>query len=73
MDWFTQRRVFGSSGYPWSSPDYEGDPDRQFPCPNAQEAMDTHFNLYYYESWGEREVADAIAILKKVDRAYAAE
>ncbi len=73
MDWFTQRRVFGSSGYPWSSPDYEGDPERQFPCPNAQEAMDTHFNFYFYESWGEREIADAIAILKKVDRAYAAE
>jgi hypothetical protein len=71
MDWFTQRRVFGHSGYPWASPAYTGDPDRQFPCPNAQAAMETHFNLYFYESWGATEIADAIAIFQKVDQAYA--
>jgi dTDP-4-amino-4,6-dideoxygalactose transaminase len=71
MAWFTNRRVFGRSGYPWASPDYKGDPDRQFPCPNANVTMDTHFNLYFYESWGPAEVADAVAIFGKVDRAYA--
>ncbi len=71
MDWFTKRRVFGHSGYPWTSPAYTGDPDRQFPCPNAQRAMDTHFNLSFYESWGAAEIADAIAIFFKVDQAYA--
>lgn len=71
MDWFTHRRVFGHSGYPWASPEYRGDPDRQFPCPNAQAAMDTHFNLHFYESWGASEIADTVAILNKVDRAYA--
>jgi hypothetical protein len=34
--------------------------------------MEDHFNLYFYESWGPAEVADAAAILSKVDRAYAA-
>jgi len=72
MDWFTQRRVFGHSGYPWTSPAYTGDPDRQFPCPNAQAAMEAHFNLYFYESWGAAEIADAVAIFHKVDQAYAA-
>jgi dTDP-4-amino-4,6-dideoxygalactose transaminase len=71
MEWFTNRRVFGRSGYPWTSPDYKGDPDRQFPCPNANATMDAHFNLYFHESWGPTEIADAVAILKKVDRAYA--
>ena len=71
MDWFTHRRVFGRSGYPWTSPEYRGDPDRQFPCPNAEAAMDAHFNLHFYESWGAAEIADAVAILTKVDRAYA--
>lgn len=71
MEWFVQRRVFGHSGYPWSSPEYGGDPDQAFPCPNAHRAMKTHFNLYFYESWGEREIADAAAIFAKVDRAYA--
>ncbi|MBN1641647.1 MAG: DegT/DnrJ/EryC1/StrS family aminotransferase [Anaerolineae bacterium] len=73
MDWFVHRRVFGSSGYPWSSPDYAGDPERQFPCPNANATMDTHFNLHFHESWTPGDVADAAAILRKVDRAYSAQ
>jgi dTDP-4-amino-4,6-dideoxygalactose transaminase len=71
MDWFKQRRVFGTSGLPWTSPEYRGDPDRQFPCPNAHRALDTHFNLRCHEHWGARDVSDAIAILAKVDAAYA--
>lgn len=70
MEWFVKRRVFGSSGYPWASPDYTGDPHRQFPCPNASATMDSHFNLYFYESWGDAEIADAIAIFRKVEQAY---
>jgi dTDP-4-amino-4,6-dideoxygalactose transaminase len=72
MDWFVQRRVFGRSGYPWASPDYGGDPELQFPCPNAHQAMEDHFNLYLHESWGPAEIADAAAILAKVDRCTAA-
>jgi perosamine synthetase len=71
MEWFTKRRVFGHSGYPWASSDYMGDPDHQFPCPNAHATMDTHFSLYFHESWGPAEIADAVTILEKVDRAYA--
>ncbi len=69
MEWFVKRRVFGRSGYPWSSPDYHGDRDRQFPCPNAQATMDTHFNLYFHEHWTQEELNDAIAIFQKVDTA----
>jgi len=70
MDWFIHRRVFGESGYPWTSPDYKGDPNRSFPCPNANRAMDTHFNLYPHENWGQEEIANTIAILQKVEAAY---
>ena len=70
MDWYVQRRVFGHSGYPWASPDYKGDPDRQFPCPNAQAVMDTHFNLNIHEGWGDQEVMDAVAIFHKVAAAF---
>ncbi len=72
MDWFVHRRVFGDSQYPWSSPDYDGDPDRQFPCPNADAAMDAHFNLYPHEGWGDPEVEDAVRILRKVEAAFRA-
>jgi perosamine synthetase len=70
QEWFVRRRVFGDSGYPWASPDYQGDRDRHYPCPNAHAAMETHFNLQLHENWGTREVDDALAILRKVDAAY---
>ncbi len=70
QDWFINRRVFGSSDYPWSSPDYLGDRERDFPCPNAHAAMDVHFNLHLHENWGPDEVDAALAILRKVDAAY---
>jgi perosamine synthetase len=71
MDWFVHRRVFGSSGYPWASPAYSGDPHRQFPCPNAEAAIAQHFNLRFHEHWTGADIEDAIAIFQKVDDAYA--
>ena len=71
MDWFVHRRVFGSSSYPWASPVYTGDPYRQFPCPNANAAVDQHFNLRFHENWTHLDIEDAISIFQKVDDAYA--
>lgn len=71
MDWFVQRRVFGSSGYPWASPDYTGNAQRQFACPNASAAVEQHFNLRFHENWTNADVEDARAILRKVDAAFA--
>ena len=68
--WFTERRVFGSSGYPWASPAYKGDPDRGFPCPNARAMLNSHFNMSFHENWGVQEVDDIIAIFHKVAAAY---
>jgi len=70
MDWFVNRRVFGNSGYPWASPDYKGDRHQQFPCPNANATVDSHFHLHCHENWGAQEVADAIAIFQKVDATF---
>jgi len=70
MDWYRNRRVFGTSGLPWTSPLYKGDPDREFPCPNAIAATDVQFNIGIHEAWGPREIKDALAILKKVEAAY---
>jgi len=70
MDWYRDRAVFGTSGLPWTSPLYKGDPDRAFPCPNALAATDHQFNLGIHESWGDREIADTLAALRKVETAY---
>lgn len=71
MDWYVHRHVFGNSGYPWSSPAYRGNPDQQFPCPNADAVMDTDFNLHAHENWKNAEIADAVTIFRKVDAAFA--
>jgi len=71
MDWFTQRRVFGTAGLPWSSADYRGDRERSFPCPNAVAAIANHFVISIHEGWGEREVADTLSILAKAETAFA--
>ncbi len=69
MDWFVHRRVFGHSGYPWSNPDYKGDPDRQFPCPNAHAAIASHFNLMIHEGWSDQDIEDVLAILRGANAA----
>ena len=70
QEWYTERRVFGNSGYPWASPLYKGDPDRDFPFPNAQAMLKSHFKIFFHENWGIQEVDDVIAILQKVVAAY---
>ena len=70
--WYTERRVFGSSGYPWASPLYEGDPNREFPCPNAQAMLKSHFTMSLHENWSTREIDDVVAIFQKVAAAYRA-
>lgn len=73
MDWFQQKKVFGSSQYPWAAPAYKGDRDRQFPCPNAMAATEAQFNLLVTEAWGPEEIDDAIASFEKLERAFAKE
>ncbi|HEY3298280.1 MAG TPA: DegT/DnrJ/EryC1/StrS family aminotransferase [Armatimonadota bacterium] len=68
-DWFKNRRVYGTSGLPWSSPLYKGDPNREFPTPNAMEATGRQFNLMVHEGWTKADIADAVAVLKKVESA----
>ena len=70
QEWYTERRVFGSSGYPWASPLYKGDPNREFPCPNAQAMLKSHFTMSLHENWGTREIDDVIAIFHKAAAAY---
>ena len=68
--WFKERKVFGNSDYPWGLPDYKGDRNAKFPCPNAVEAAESHFTMPVHENYGEQEVADIVAALEKVEKAY---
>ncbi|MEW6755171.1 MAG: DegT/DnrJ/EryC1/StrS family aminotransferase [Candidatus Latescibacterota bacterium] len=68
--WFRERRVFPGSDYPWGLPAYRGDRRASFPCVNAVEAAQTHFCLSIHEGFGQREVNDVLAALRKVEEAY---
>jgi dTDP-4-amino-4,6-dideoxygalactose transaminase len=69
-EWFKERRVFGSSGLPWSSPDYRGDRDARHEVPNLVATEAGSFRTAMHERFGEQEAGDTVAILRKVERAY---
>lgn len=71
-DWCRQHRVFGNSGFPWTDPQYKGDPNAVYELPHAIEADATHFRLAMQEGCGAQEVADTVAALAKVEKAYLA-
>ena len=66
-DWLQDR----PNKYPWNNPLYKGDRNRQYPCPNAVAATNECFNLYIYESWGEKEAELLSEAFRKVDAAFA--
>jgi perosamine synthetase len=74
--WVLEKRVFGTSRFPWSAPEYRaagGDPERAFPCPNAVAVIESDFNLSLHEGWGDAEVEDTLAATEKVERALSRE
>ena len=70
-EWYKNRAVFGSSGYPWASPLYKGNPRKTYPLPNALATDACHFTLGIHEQCGTREAADVVAAFRKVEDAYA--
>jgi len=69
-EWFRERRVFPPGDYPWGLPAYMGDRNATFPCPVAVEAAESHFTLSIHENFGDPEITDIAAALKKVEDAY---
>jgi len=69
--WFSERRVFGTTELPWSSPMYRGQAPREFSCPNATQAVASHFLLPISESWGDQEISDVVEAIRKVAAAFA--
>lgn len=69
-EWFRKRRVFPGSDYPWGLPAYGGDREACFDCPNAVEAVESHFMLSIHENWSQAEIDDVAAALAKVEAAY---
>ena len=69
-EWCRARRVFGSSGFPWTDPQYGGDARAVYDLPNALATDAAHFRMGIHENCGETEVADIAAAFAKVEHVY---
>jgi len=71
-DWYKNRAIFGSSGYPWTCPLYQGDPEAVYPLPNMERAHKSLFCLKVHENMTSKEADDVFNALKKVEKAFLA-
>ena len=65
--WFQDRQ----NKYPWNNPLCQGNPCREFPIPNAMQAMEDNFLVYILESWEEEEADMLMNAWRKLDAAFA--
>lgn len=70
MDWFINKKAFGTSGFPWSAPQYKGSFTSSFVCENAAEVCKTCFNLHLHESWSKEDIDLIIGAFRKVEDVY---
>lgn len=68
--WYKERAVFGTSGYPWTSPLYKGNPDQEYPLPNCDANDLRLFRIKTHENVDEKEANDIFKALSKVEAAY---
>ncbi len=68
--WLRDKATFGESGFPWTCSDYTGPREPQMRIGNAVRVTDTHFNVAVHEQYGEREIKDILAAVRKVEAAY---
>ena len=71
-EWYLNRKVFGSSRYPWEAPEYKGDHDKYYTLsdlPNAKAALESTMIIYPVESWTDEDINAAVSAFKKVAEA----
>jgi len=69
-EWARNRHCLGTSGHPWNSPQYTGDPATPYPTPVAEEMIRTHFRLPINEGIDDETVEQVIRALGKIERHF---
>lgn len=69
VDFHWYRNRFNT--FPWNAAGYKGDPNAEYPCPNAEKAIAEDFLMQVVESYSTQDLDNMIAAFKKVDAAYA--
>ncbi len=68
--WFKEKNTFGTSGIPWTLPQYGQEISYEDTCPNAEKALATHMMIYFNESVTEEHMDKAAEAFQKVEKAY---
>jgi dTDP-4-amino-4,6-dideoxygalactose transaminase len=68
--WFSNKAVFGNSGFPWDCSDYDGPREPQARAENALRALEENIPVPLHKNYGPREAEDIVAALRKVAAAY---
>lgn len=69
-DWYQKRRVFGTSGFPWTDPQYKGNPDALYNLPNIIATDAAHIRIMVHENCDPTLAKQTAAALAKVEAAY---
>jgi len=70
MDWYRNRSVFTGTDYPWGSPLYQGDPNREYPIPNVLATDRRTFHMPWNERITRAHAREILSALRKVEAAY---
>lgn len=70
-DWATNKKVFGTSQYPWAAPEYKGDHNMTYSLlPNIAKSQEDTFAIFPIETWDDDFIAQVSAAFHKVYEAY---
>ncbi|MBR2358384.1 MAG: DegT/DnrJ/EryC1/StrS family aminotransferase [Lentisphaeria bacterium] len=64
--WYADR----AARHPWNNPLYKGDAAMEYATPNCDKVMETDFQFFMFESYGEAEADKIMNAFKKVSDAY---
>ncbi len=68
--WYTTRTTLGSSGFPWTSAEYNGPEAPEYPIPKTVKAEHDHFRIGFHENWSDEDMSLLACALHKVETAY---
>ena len=66
MEWYAKR----ANSFPWNNPLYKGDPSQEYPCPNAEAAVNSDILLQVYESYTPDYLDMVLNAFRKVNAAF---
>ncbi len=69
--WFEQRAAFGTSQLPWRHPDQKASTPNQLELPRLLAVDRDHFSVKIHEGYSIQDVDDIVAVLAKVESAFA--